>query len=176
MRLPTLPDLPQPDFSRLPSLSRATVAGISVAICGNVLISLALNCQKLAHKRLERERELIGIDLERNGSKAISNGEPRIDEEEESADTPRPIPMSSPRHDSDRTVRAAHLPVTPADEMEPLLFSRPDEAPSYDAVDDTPTKKKSGRPSFLARLSPWGRRAKKTASDIDRTHIEAPTL
>ena len=39
-----------------PELSRATAAGIAVAVAGNVLISLALNLQKLAHRRLERER------------------------------------------------------------------------------------------------------------------------
>lgn len=31
----------------------ATLIGIGLAICGNVVISLALNCQKLAHKRLQ---------------------------------------------------------------------------------------------------------------------------
>ena len=36
--------------------STASFIGIVVAISGNVLISLALNCQKLAHRRLERER------------------------------------------------------------------------------------------------------------------------
>ncbi|KAH8118334.1 DUF803-domain-containing protein [Phellopilus nigrolimitatus] len=36
--------------------STASFIGIIVAISGNVLISLALNCQKLAHLRLERER------------------------------------------------------------------------------------------------------------------------
>ena len=45
------------DLFKLPKLDRATVAGISVAIAGNILISLALNCQKLAHRRLEVERE-----------------------------------------------------------------------------------------------------------------------
>ena len=35
----------------------ASIIGIIVAISGNVIISLALNCQKLAHRRLERERE-----------------------------------------------------------------------------------------------------------------------
>lgn len=34
----------------------ASFIGIIVAISGNVLISLALNCQKLAHKRLEEHR------------------------------------------------------------------------------------------------------------------------
>lgn len=43
----------------LPRISTATAAGIGVAIAGNVLISLALNCQKLAHRRLQREREAL---------------------------------------------------------------------------------------------------------------------
>lgn len=33
-----------------------SVIGIAVAVGGNVLISLALNCQKLAHKRLETSK------------------------------------------------------------------------------------------------------------------------
>jgi magnesium transporter len=39
-----------------PSVSRSTAIGISVAIAGNILISFALNLQKLAHARLERAR------------------------------------------------------------------------------------------------------------------------
>jgi len=35
----------------------ASFIGITVAICGNVLISLALNCQKLAHRRLDEQRQ-----------------------------------------------------------------------------------------------------------------------
>ncbi|KAG9014983.1 hypothetical protein FRB94_007055 [Tulasnella sp. JGI-2019a] len=34
----------------------ASFIGIIVAICGNIIISFALNCQKLAHKRLEEGR------------------------------------------------------------------------------------------------------------------------
>ncbi|EGO01857.1 hypothetical protein SERLA73DRAFT_103923 [Serpula lacrymans var. lacrymans S7.3] len=41
----------------LPHLTLQTSIGISVAIAGNILISLALNVQKLAHRRLERERK-----------------------------------------------------------------------------------------------------------------------
>jgi len=37
-----------------PQVKTATVIRITVAIAGNVLISLALNLQKLAHKHLER--------------------------------------------------------------------------------------------------------------------------
>lgn len=35
----------------------ASFIGIIVAICGNVVISFALNCQKLAHKRLDERRK-----------------------------------------------------------------------------------------------------------------------
>ncbi|KIY72948.1 DUF803-domain-containing protein [Cylindrobasidium torrendii FP15055 ss-10] len=41
---------------RLPALDKSTVIGITVAIVGNVLISLALNIQKLAHNRLDEEK------------------------------------------------------------------------------------------------------------------------
>ncbi|KAF5393723.1 hypothetical protein D9757_000171 [Collybiopsis confluens] len=39
-----------------PELSTGTIIGISVAIAGNVLISISLNLQKLAHKRMNGER------------------------------------------------------------------------------------------------------------------------
>nr|VWO99663.1 Transcriptional repressor TUP1 [Ganoderma boninense] len=55
--LPDLDDLP--GGIDLPRISTATAAGIGVAIAGNILISLALNCQKLAHRRLQREREAL---------------------------------------------------------------------------------------------------------------------
>lgn len=40
----------------LPEISQETAAGIAVAIAGNILISLALNFQKLAHRRIDRYR------------------------------------------------------------------------------------------------------------------------
>lgn len=39
------------------SSSSKSFIGITVAICGNILISLALNCQKLAHRRLDNENK-----------------------------------------------------------------------------------------------------------------------
>lgn len=50
----------------LPHLTLQAVIGITVSIAGNVLISLALNLQKLAHLRLERERQ-NGPDTEGEG-------------------------------------------------------------------------------------------------------------
>jgi len=55
----------------LPQFNRATIAGISVAISGNILISLALNCQKLAHRRLEKERELNRVGTSNNNQNGI---------------------------------------------------------------------------------------------------------
>jgi len=40
-------------FDDLPQLTTRTLIGILVAVTGNILISLALNLQKLAHKRVE---------------------------------------------------------------------------------------------------------------------------
>jgi magnesium transporter len=55
-------ELPPKDDPSFPpnKNSTASLIGIGVAITGNVLISLALNCQKLAHRRLERVREIEG--------------------------------------------------------------------------------------------------------------------
>ncbi|KAF7352939.1 DUF803 domain membrane protein [Mycena venus] len=53
---------------KLPELTTATFIGITVAITGNVLISLALNLQKLAHKRVEAEK------VERRQAKPATNG------------------------------------------------------------------------------------------------------
>ncbi|KAG9317616.1 magnesium transporter NIPA-domain-containing protein [Chiua virens] len=50
-----------------PHLTLQTVIGISVAIAGNVLISLALNLQKLAHQRLDHGRQSGLTNGEREG-------------------------------------------------------------------------------------------------------------
>lgn len=48
----------------LPHLTLQTIIGITVAIAGNVLISLALNLQKLAHIRLEKARKHARLERE----------------------------------------------------------------------------------------------------------------
>ncbi|KAH9062200.1 DUF803-domain-containing protein [Lactarius vividus] len=60
----TLPYVGGIEDIEFPIVSRATVIGISVAVAGNVLISLALNLQKLAHARLEKARAERGHGLE----------------------------------------------------------------------------------------------------------------
>ncbi|KAG1753876.1 magnesium transporter NIPA-domain-containing protein [Suillus paluster] len=48
----------------LPHLTLQTVIGITVAVAGNVVISLALNLQKLAHLRLAKERKQARMERE----------------------------------------------------------------------------------------------------------------
>jgi len=45
-----------PQGPDLPKLTLVTTIGIGMAVTGNVLISLALNLQKLAHKQMEERR------------------------------------------------------------------------------------------------------------------------
>lgn len=91
-----------PEGIDLPQISPVTAAGIGVAIAGNVLISLALNCQKLAHRRLEREREVA-------------------------AQAPRPLlPTHGSTHAVDQLTQHDPIPSTPIPalavlETEPLL-------------------------------------------------------
>ncbi|KAH9994072.1 magnesium transporter NIPA-domain-containing protein [Russula compacta] len=56
-----------------PSVSRTTVIGITFAVAGNVLISFALNLQKLAHARLEVERAKRGSGSEAGGYEGCAN-------------------------------------------------------------------------------------------------------
>jgi hypothetical protein len=52
----------------LPKLTLVTFIGIVMAVTGNVLISLALNLQKLAHKQME-ERKNASINQDQgNGN------------------------------------------------------------------------------------------------------------
>ena len=45
------------DYDDLPQVTTRTFIGIVVAVSGNVLISLALNLQKLAHKRVQERKQ-----------------------------------------------------------------------------------------------------------------------
>jgi magnesium transporter len=75
----------------LPTMTTQTFVGILVAITGNVLISLALNLQKVAHKRVESLRKLDnGIrrgHSVNNGYNDISESQvsegPSLDEQDE---------------------------------------------------------------------------------------------
>jgi magnesium transporter len=72
LQMPTTWSLPtQPGSDHpigWPTINTSTIFGISAAIAGNVLISLALNTQKLAHKRVETAKKLRERGLQTSGS------------------------------------------------------------------------------------------------------------
>ncbi|KAJ7047522.1 DUF803-domain-containing protein [Mycena alexandri] len=88
---------------KLPEMTTATFIGISVAIGGNVLISLALNLQKLAHKRMEVEKQ------DRQATPPLNNGASHPDEISEAGEYPQP--------------EVAHVPLL---EAAVLVSRRPD--------------------------------------------------
>lgn len=84
----------------LPETS-SSVIGIVVAICGNILISLALNFQKLAHKRLDREKALAAhaAELETRRNSAVdADGDPQSSL------------VSTSSHQSGSTIRSGQPP------------------------------------------------------------------
>ncbi|KAI0698636.1 magnesium transporter NIPA-domain-containing protein [Cytidiella melzeri] len=132
----------------LPQFSRATIAGISVAIIGNILISLALNCQKLAHRRLEREHELRNtpsngshVDRRRNGVKRNlrDNVLHPTAEEEDGELTPTGLPLRQVLHSSETDEPSIVAPT----ETQPLLpRTQSDSSPGENS-------------SVLKRVFPW---------------------
>ncbi|CAL1701564.1 unnamed protein product [Somion occarium] len=129
---------------KLPQLSKATATGISVAIAGNVLISLALNCQKLAHLRMERERE-----AKREAVDALG-------------DHPRASSTDRGSDDSHFAIRPNGAELT-STETEPLLGSP--------ASKQNSVKRGSvHRRPLLSTV--WGRATSATRS-ADRTHVGA---
>lgn len=59
-----------------PRLTPATLTGILIAISGNVLISFALNLQKLAHKRLQLLVPQRSPDTEQSALLPIDSDDP----------------------------------------------------------------------------------------------------
>ncbi|KAL6298111.1 magnesium transporter NIPA-domain-containing protein [Sparassis latifolia] len=143
-------------IARLPHLTNATIAGIVVAVSGNVLISLALNCQKLAHKRLERARETADRRLEWNAGQEGS----ATSEADDSQAT------SFTEGGADVSNRAVALI-----ETEPLLStSNGTPSPAYGtSVTLRPTKK----PTIFSRLSRISRHDTHPMKDTDQSHLAA---
>jgi drug/metabolite transporter (DMT)-like permease len=70
---------------KFPEVTTNSVIGITVAICGNILISLALNFQKLAHKRRDRWKALKARERELETRKNIAADAIRAPDVEEGA-------------------------------------------------------------------------------------------
>ena len=123
-----------------PSMSRAMAIGISFAIAGNILISFALNLQKLAHARLEAARS-----ERRHGQEALESEGDTITAYEVGSEVQ---PELSLPPDVEREARVWHgnsseagLPLGPRLETDPLMalpptasMEIPPIAPTYGAL------------------------------------------
>lgn len=130
------------EMDDFPSLPIETVIGIVVAISGNVLISLALNLQKLAHKRLDAQKyfhangsgHLRSLLTPRRGSSYA----PSPNERDEDSDTITE-PLTPPRW---------HTPIL---ESQPLLSHRSGNNITLDREDDLP-EHESCNPELFRRI------------------------
>lgn len=59
---------------------RSSLIGVSISLAGNILISLALNCQKLAHLRLQNEARTDKVASASDSESAESSNEEEADE------------------------------------------------------------------------------------------------
>ncbi|KAG8891088.1 hypothetical protein FRB98_000097 [Tulasnella sp. 332] len=120
----------------------ASFIGIIVAICGNIVISFALNCQKLAHKRLEERRSGSGESTpkgEENGDtadgptagRAIGLGAPRSNQPA-TADSPLLFKPNLP-------IRSCTDPLVTRDSPNPVLYTL---QPTYTSPMTGPSKRK----------------------------------
>jgi len=150
----------------LPRLTTRTFTGIVVAISGNVLISLALNLQKLAHKRVEEMRLDALKTTQRREDKSlhfsteqdlIKTDDPSLDEREEDGGEERghaDIEEEDVFSDGPSATHAELRSLT--SDMEPLI-------PNYGSRSTSPMRKGSKsdvKRSFISRLNPLRTRKK----------------
>lgn len=135
---------------KLPDLNTPTVIGISVAIAGNVIISFALNLQKLAHNRTEKQREK---EAEEQANRQ-SNGRapPSLDESQEDS-----------LRRSQSSLSAQTEPAEAVSESQPLLAIVPQDRPMYGSSSSEPDirRQSSNKRGFISRLF-GGRRLRRT--------------
>ncbi|KAJ3485017.1 hypothetical protein NLI96_g5248 [Meripilus lineatus] len=163
------PTLPQDIYKiEFPKINRATLAGITVAIAGNVLISLALNCQKLAHRRLEDEREAERAELDRQAALKHNNHLHDVfTVAEDTIDTGRSSPEPS--------IEAA-IPGIALLETQPLLHSSSSSSTSTygsNASDVSTIGRGTGRRKRSLIPTFWHRRSAENAGDADPDHVGA---
>ncbi|KAG6881286.1 hypothetical protein C0993_002103, partial [Termitomyces sp. T159_Od127] len=99
----------------LPKLTRTTFIGILIAVSGNILISLALNLQKLAHRRIEtgfqvKRQETASV----NGARRRHSDAPILDGyDEDATQTATPLdlcPSDTRPTEADPFISLSHAP------------------------------------------------------------------
>jgi hypothetical protein len=163
----------------LPKLTTATFIGIMVAITGNVLISLALNLQKLAHKRVEADTRNRRNEEQQNRKNVNDNDTsgglehrrsegPSLDENEEDR-----LQASSPERSRQpslhvETQGSIPFPDTPT----PRNYgTRSNGTPSAALVRSTPIKRRT----FASQFVPF-RFGFKKSMDHENVAQQAPLL
>ncbi|KAB5596252.1 NIPA-like protein 2 [Ceratobasidium theobromae] len=147
--------------------TNATFIGVVVAVCGNVLISFALNCQKLAHRRIEAAYNAQhGLD----------------DDDQEPGESPvlgyRAI-ATSPVNIAPLPSRSQSLPIPPPSRSSALgrqvipLVVGPSPAGSYDSRPSIGPR--AGTQSSLRAHSPIAEARENSSSD-STSHAEAAIL
>jgi hypothetical protein len=147
------------NYPILPRITTLTAIGIATAITGNILISLALNLQKLAHLRVEAEQLADYHKRPQNGRNGSSRhgAEPSLDERQE--DEPEGNGAGS-------GVRTGSQTPTAASESQQLLtFPVREDNASADGYGTSPSvkSKKPARRPFWHLISPrkWRMRGPK---------------
>ncbi|KAI0332470.1 DUF803-domain-containing protein [Cubamyces sp. BRFM 1775] len=139
-----------PDGIDLPQITTTTAAGIGVAILGNILISLALNCQKLAHRRLETERQAKAQELRRpKPHRSTSAPIRRVSEERPNQ------PLS--------TTHSTPLAAVAVLETDPLLEESEESLDHAQSQTPTQTTPKPARRWLFSHYNP--------ARDAERSHL-----
>lgn len=156
------------ELPNFPRFTRATIAGISVAICGNILISLALNCQKLAHKRLEKYPPAFTQNPPSSHTSRSSRENGRVDS--------RPAPAVDSRSEGmdlgDGSEPPTMSPTTAAAvvETEPLL-SRTSTDYGAGTAGIANGQSRAKRPTILSRLSTFHKHDAHILHEPDRSDL-----
>jgi len=143
----------------LPHLTLQTVIGISVAIAGNVLISLALNLQKLAHLRLAHGRQNSSPDVEWEGRRPGHDTGTRIPH----SDTAARLSAAQPALEGNNQFESQPLiPHRSSSQPPPLSYGLAnynvpvagDDARSRNSSNTARSRRRQQKSSFVSRFLP----------------------
>jgi hypothetical protein len=161
----------------LPQVSKQTLIGIVVAISGNVLISFALNLQKLAHKRTQQQRRLDAMNGAPKQEPHNANGALH-EENEESHEAHGHQEGREPDSRSSTTATAALV------ETQPLIVQPSIHARDYGSATPNPTGEAFAPPpvaqakprrTLLSRIIPFKPKNKQGGSTRTTLPIDIVT-
>ncbi|CAA7259538.1 unnamed protein product [Cyclocybe aegerita] len=144
----------------LPKITMRTVIGIAVAITGNILISLALNLQKLAHKRVEKEKKVLEAESR--------NDHTSLDERDEDLEAFRNDPQDDVFTDRPTTDNSELRPLVA--HPEPMVRDYGSDASGLPVNAQVKLKR-----SFMSRIVPSRARGKAAVSKLSLLPVDIVT-